>query len=85
MNIVLAGDDAAGGVVVQQLAMIATWLLIETADQIIGRIELEALLGGGLSHGSTLLREPSAVLPDIDLAWLGREVLYRDGEMRLVG
>jgi hypothetical protein len=44
-------------------------------------------MGGRLSHGSTLLRElrkPSAVLPQIDLAWVGREVLYADGELRLV-
>ncbi|WP_137984105.1 alpha/beta hydrolase [Pseudomonas viridiflava] len=46
-----------------------------------------ARMGGRLSHGSTLLRElrkPSAVLPQIDLAWVGREVLYADGELRLV-
>ncbi|MCD5997280.1 alpha/beta fold hydrolase [Pseudomonas sp. CDFA 602] len=54
----------------------------QTAQAVIAR------MGGRLSHGSTLLRElrkPSAVLPDIDLAWLGREVLYCDGEVRLVG
>lgn len=47
-----------------------------------------ARMGGRLSHGSTLLRElrkPSAVLPQVDLAWVGREVLYVDGELRLVG
>ncbi|MCW6057947.1 PEP-utilizing enzyme [Pseudomonas fragariae (ex Marin et al. 2024)] len=46
-----------------------------------------ARMGGRLSHGSTLLRElrkPSAVLPQVDLAWVGREVLYVDGELRLV-
>jgi hypothetical protein len=44
-------------------------------------------MGGRLSHGSTLLRElrkPSAVMPDVDLAWLGREVLYADGELKLI-
>lgn len=44
-------------------------------------------MGGRLSHGSTLLRElrkPSAVLPQVDVAWLGYEVLYRDGELTLV-
>ncbi len=46
-----------------------------------------ARMGGRLSHGSTLLRElrkPSAVLPQVDVAWLGCEVLYRDGELTLV-
>jgi hypothetical protein len=46
-----------------------------------------ARMGGRLSHGSTLLRElrkPSAVLPQVDVAWLGREVVYCDGELRLV-
>ncbi|MCS3470961.1 pimeloyl-ACP methyl ester carboxylesterase [Pseudomonas sp. JUb42] len=46
-----------------------------------------ARMGGRLSHGSTLLRElrkPSAVMPDVDLAWLGREVLYADGELKLI-
>lgn len=46
-----------------------------------------ARMGGRLSHGSTLLRElrkPSAVLPQVDMAWLGREVLYADGELTLV-
>jgi len=46
-----------------------------------------ARMGGRLSHGSTLLRElrkPSAVLPQVDPAWVGREVLYRDGELSLV-
>ncbi|MFK3774126.1 alpha/beta hydrolase [Pseudomonas sp. NPDC089406] len=46
-----------------------------------------ARMGGRLSHGSTLLRElrkPSAVLPQVSNEWLGREVLYRDGELRLV-
>ncbi|MHC8405081.1 alpha/beta hydrolase [Pseudomonas sp. TMB3-21] len=46
-----------------------------------------ARMGGRLSHGSTLLRElrkPSAVLPHVDVAWLGCEVLYRDGELTLV-
>ncbi|MCP3752809.1 PEP-utilizing enzyme [Pseudomonas sp. SBB6] len=45
-----------------------------------------ARMGGRLSHGSTLLRElrkPSAVLPRVDHGWLGREVVYRDGELRL--
>jgi pimeloyl-ACP methyl ester carboxylesterase len=46
-----------------------------------------ARMGGRLSHGSTLLRElrkPSAVLPQLDNEWLGREVIYCDGELRLV-
>lgn len=47
-----------------------------------------ARMGGRLSHGSTLLRElrkPSAVLPQVDASWVGREVLYRDGELHLLG
>ncbi|SEB69653.1 Pimeloyl-ACP methyl ester carboxylesterase [Pseudomonas saponiphila] len=46
-----------------------------------------ARMGGRLSHGSTLLRElrkPSAVLPQVDPAWVGREVLYADGQLSLV-
>ncbi|MHA6575440.1 alpha/beta hydrolase [Pseudomonas yamanorum] len=46
-----------------------------------------ARMGGRLSHGSTLLRElrkPSAVLPQVDVTWVGCEVLYRDGELTLV-
>ncbi|ALM82910.1 PEP-utilizing enzyme [Bordetella sp. N] len=46
-----------------------------------------ARMGGRLSHGSTLLRElrkPSAVLPLVDPAWLGRVVLYHDGTLTLV-
>lgn len=46
-----------------------------------------ARMGGRLSHGSTLLRElrkPSAVLPDVDPAWVGREVEYRDGVLTLI-
>lgn len=46
-----------------------------------------ARMGGRLSHGSTLLRElrkPSAVLPQADPAWIGREVLYCDGQLSLV-
>ncbi|ROM85324.1 alpha/beta hydrolase [Pseudomonas brassicacearum] len=46
-----------------------------------------ARMGGRLSHGSTLLRElrkPSAVLPQVDATWLGREVVYRDGELTLL-
>ncbi|MBD8575975.1 alpha/beta hydrolase [Pseudomonas syringae] len=46
-----------------------------------------ARMGGRLSHGSTLLRElrkPSAVLPQVDMTWVGREVVYADGELRLV-
>ncbi|MBC3948504.1 alpha/beta fold hydrolase [Pseudomonas folii] len=46
-----------------------------------------ARMGGRLSHGSTLLRElrkPSAVMPDVDPAWLGREVRYVDGALTLV-
>jgi hypothetical protein len=44
-------------------------------------------MGGRLSHGSTLLRElrkPSAVMPQVDLAWVGCEVLYLDGELELI-
>lgn len=47
-----------------------------------------ARMGGRLSHGATLLRElrkPSAVLPDVDFAWLGRKVAYQDGELMLIG
>lgn len=46
-----------------------------------------ARMGGRLSHGSTLLRElrkPSAVMPNVDVAWLGCEVLYVDGQLSLV-
>jgi pimeloyl-ACP methyl ester carboxylesterase len=46
-----------------------------------------ARMGGQLSHGSTLLRElrkPSAVLPQVDMEWLGREVLFSDGVLTLV-
>jgi len=46
-----------------------------------------ARMGGRLSHGSTLLRElrkPSAVLPQVKGEWLGREVLFNDGALRLV-
>ncbi|NBF05885.1 alpha/beta hydrolase [Pseudomonas sp. Fl5BN2] len=46
-----------------------------------------ARMGGRLSHGSTLLRElrkPSAVLPQVDPAWLGREVRYEDGRLSLL-
>lgn len=46
-----------------------------------------ARMGGRLSHGATLLRElrkPSAVLPGVDLTWLGREVAYQDGELMLI-
>lgn len=45
-----------------------------------------ARMGGKLSHGSTLLRElrkPSAVLPQVDTAWMGREVIFSDGELTL--
>ncbi|WNW11382.1 PEP-utilizing enzyme [Pseudomonas sp. DTU_2021_1001937_2_SI_NGA_ILE_001] len=45
-----------------------------------------ARMGGRLSHGSTLLRElrkPSAVLPQVDAGWLGREVILRDGQLQL--
>lgn len=46
-----------------------------------------ARMGGRLSHGSTLLRElrkPSAVLPQVDITWVGREVRYADGALTLV-
>ncbi|AKA23528.1 alpha/beta fold hydrolase [Pseudomonas chlororaphis] len=46
-----------------------------------------ARMGGRLSHGSTLLRElrkPSAVLPQVDPAWVGREVRYEDGHLSLL-
>ncbi|WP_208604518.1 hypothetical protein, partial [Pseudomonas salomonii] len=35
---VLAGDDAASGVVMQQLAMLRGRLLVEFADQVVGLI-----------------------------------------------
>jgi hypothetical protein len=47
-----------------------------------------ARLGGRLSHGATLLRElhtPSAVMPHINQAWVGRKVTYQDGRLELVG
>ncbi len=53
----------------------------QTARAVIAR------MGGRLSHGSTLLRElrkPSAVIPQVDPAWVGCEVVYRDGELELV-
>jgi hypothetical protein len=53
----------------------------QTARAVIAR------MGGRLSHGSTLLRElrkPSAVMPQVNLAWRGREVRYADGELTLV-
>jgi hypothetical protein len=53
----------------------------QTARAVIAR------MGGRLSHGSTLLRElrkPSAVMPQVDPAWVGCEVLYRDGELELI-
>jgi hypothetical protein len=37
---VLAGDDAAGGVVVQQLAVLRGGLLVEFADQVVGGVVL---------------------------------------------
>ncbi|WP_240202738.1 PEP-utilizing enzyme, partial [Burkholderia sp. LMG 13014] len=46
-----------------------------------------ARMGGRLSHGATLLRElrkPSAVLPRVDAAWIGREVRLSDGRLTLV-
>lgn len=46
-----------------------------------------ARMGGRLSHGATLLRElqmPSAVLPDVNTAWVGRKVHYRDGKLSLI-
>ncbi|MGC5702162.1 alpha/beta hydrolase [Pseudomonas sp. NFXW11] len=46
-----------------------------------------ARMGGRLSHGSTLLRElrkPSAVLPQVDPAWIGRTVRYADGQLSLL-
>lgn len=46
-----------------------------------------ARMGGRLSHGATLLRElrkPSAVLPRVDAAWVGREVRLSDGRLTLV-
>ncbi|CRM36690.1 hypothetical protein [Pseudomonas sp. 25 E 4] len=41
---VLAGDDAAGGVVMQQLAMLCGGLLVEFADQVVGRVIFELFL-----------------------------------------
>src|SRR3989344_7244444 len=45
-QVVLAGDDAAGGVVVQQLAMLRGGLLVEFADQVVGGVVLEVFLCG---------------------------------------
>lgn len=45
-----------------------------------------ARMGGRLSHGSTLLRElrkPSAVLPAVDVSWMGRQVVLENGELSL--
>lgn len=45
-----------------------------------------ALMGGRLSHGATLLRElriPSAVMPDLNPAWTGRNVIYENGLVSL--
>ncbi|CAM4271273.1 alpha/beta hydrolase [Bordetella muralis] len=53
----------------------------QTARAVIAR------MGGRLSHGSTLLRElrkPSAVLPQVDMAWIGQKVLYQDGKLSLI-
>lgn len=41
---VLAGDDAAGRVVVQQLAVLRGGLLVEFADQVVGGVVFELLL-----------------------------------------
>lgn len=41
---VLAGDDAAGGVVVQQLAVLRGGLLVEFADQVVGGVVFELFL-----------------------------------------
>jgi len=46
-----------------------------------------ARMGGRLSHGATLLREfrkPSAIIPDADPSWKGREVHYQDGLLLLI-
>ncbi len=45
-----------------------------------------ARMGGRLSHGATLLRElrtPSAVVPQVESAWLGQPVIYHDGTLSL--
>ncbi|MNF86212.1 hypothetical protein D3C84_686420 [compost metagenome] len=44
MQAVLAGDDAAGGVVVQQLALLRCGLLVEFADEVVGGVVLEVFL-----------------------------------------
>ncbi len=46
VQVVLAGDDAAGGVVVQQLAVLRGGLLVEFADEVVGGVVLEVLLHG---------------------------------------
>ncbi len=46
VQVVLAGDDAAGGVVVQQFAVLCGGLLVEFADQVVGGVVFELLLCG---------------------------------------
>lgn len=46
-----------------------------------------ALMGGKLSHGSTLLRElkkPSAVIPTLDKTWIGKRVTLKGNQVSLV-
>ncbi len=62
---VLAGDDAAGGVVVQQLAVLRGGLLVEFADQVVGGVVFELFLRGcrhqrGLTCQAALARTQAA-------------------------
>lgn len=46
-----------------------------------------AIMGGKLSHGSTLLRElkkPSAVIPTLDRSWIGKRVTLKGNRVSLV-
>jgi hypothetical protein len=49
LNVVLAGDDAPGRVVMEQLALIPTVIAVtlQAADQVIGRVIVEVFLLGG--------------------------------------
>ncbi|MFD2885120.1 hypothetical protein ACFS4T_34160 [Pseudomonas lini] len=53
VQVVLAGDDAASGVVVQQLAVLRGGLLVEFADQVVGGVVLEVFFctAAGNSEG----------------------------------
>ena len=49
LNVVLAGDDAPGRVVMEQLVLIPTVIAVtlQAADQVIGRVIVEVFLLGG--------------------------------------